>query len=53
MLAMRRLERSGNRSRRSRVASPMRSILTTRMLVLVLAVLPLVVTACGKGGGGY
>jgi hypothetical protein len=31
----------------------MRSILTTRMLLLALAALPLVLTACGKGGGGY
>jgi hypothetical protein len=31
----------------------MRSILTPRLLWLVLAALPLILTACGKGGGGY
>jgi hypothetical protein len=31
----------------------MRHILRTRILLLILAALPLVLTACGKGGGGY
>jgi hypothetical protein len=31
----------------------MRSILCTRILLALLAALPLVLTACGKGGGGY
>jgi hypothetical protein len=31
----------------------MRPILRTRILLVLLAALPLVLTACGKGGGGY
>jgi hypothetical protein len=31
----------------------MRSYLHARILLVTLAVLPLVPTACGKGGGGY
>lgn len=31
----------------------MRSILHTRILLVALAALPLILTACGKGGGGY
>jgi hypothetical protein len=31
----------------------MRHILRTRILLVALAALPLVLTACGKGGGGY
>jgi hypothetical protein len=31
----------------------MRSYLHTRILLVALAALPLVLTACGNGGGGY
>jgi len=31
----------------------MQQILRTRILLVLLAALPLVLTACGKGGGGY
>jgi len=31
----------------------MRPLLQTRLLLVTLAVLPLLLTACGKGGGGY
>ena len=31
----------------------MRSYLHTRILLVKLAALPLLLTACGKGGGGY
>jgi predicted small secreted protein len=31
----------------------MRSYLSTRLLLVTLAALPFVLTACGKGGGGY
>jgi hypothetical protein len=31
----------------------MRAILHTRILLVTLAALPLILTACGKGGGGY
>jgi hypothetical protein len=31
----------------------MRSYLHTRILIVTLAALPLILTACGKGGGGY
>lgn len=31
----------------------MRSYLHTRILLVTLATLPLILTACGKGGGGY
>jgi hypothetical protein len=31
----------------------MRSYLHTRILIVTLVALPLILTACGKGGGGY
>jgi len=31
----------------------MRTYLQTRILLVTLAAVPLVLTACGKGGGGY